>query len=141
MDSWALTQVFLDPGDIGSTADQVLWLSAVQQTNTVDGQVATPPVSLNVADEALLCAVLAQQPGPQLMVEVPAFMAGDAAHVGIGTDFDGGFGLQSSPKELDSIADLPKLLPFLSAKGYAQSQLEAIAHGNFLRVLQSALPH
>ncbi|HQK42882.1 MAG TPA: membrane dipeptidase [Anaerolineaceae bacterium] len=67
-------------------------------------------------------------------------MAGDAAHVGIGTDFDGGFGLQSSPKELDSIADLPKLLPFLSAKGYAQSQLEAIAHGNFLRVLQSALP-
>ncbi|NLT53262.1 MAG: RHS repeat-associated core domain-containing protein, partial [Actinomycetales bacterium] len=44
VDSWALTQVFLDPGDIGSTADQVLWLSAVQQTNTVDGQVATPPV-------------------------------------------------------------------------------------------------
>jgi len=44
-------------------------------------QVAMPPVSLNVADEALLCAVLAQQPGPQLMVEVPAFMAGDAKHL------------------------------------------------------------
>jgi len=39
-------------------------------------------------------------------------LAGDAAHVGIGTDFDGGFGLQSTPRELDSIADLPKLLPF-----------------------------
>ncbi|MDZ7590151.1 MAG: HDOD domain-containing protein [Rubrivivax sp.] len=44
-------------------------------------QVATPPVSLNVADESLLGAVLAQQPGPQLMVEVPAFMAGDATYL------------------------------------------------------------
>ncbi|NLT53970.1 MAG: RHS repeat-associated core domain-containing protein, partial [Actinomycetales bacterium] len=44
VDSWALTQLFLDPGDIGSTADQVLWLSAIRQTNTVDGAVATPPV-------------------------------------------------------------------------------------------------
>jgi membrane dipeptidase len=67
-------------------------------------------------------------------------IAGDADHVGIGTDFDGGFGLQSVPRELDSIADLPLLLPFLSAKGYAEPELEKIAHGNFLRVLQSALP-
>ncbi len=67
-------------------------------------------------------------------------IAGDAHHVGIGTDFDGGFGLQSSPRELDSIADLPLILPLLSAKGYSEAELEAIAHGNFLRVLQSALP-
>ena len=40
---------------------------------------ALPPISLNVADEALLRAVLAQQPGSQVMIEVPAFMAGDAA--------------------------------------------------------------
>ena len=67
-------------------------------------------------------------------------IAGDADHVGIGTDFDGGFGLQSSPIELDSIADLPLLLPLLSSRGYTELQLENIAHGNFLRVLQSALP-
>jgi EAL and modified HD-GYP domain-containing signal transduction protein len=41
---------------------------------------APPPVSLNVADEALLCGLLAQDPGSQLMVEVPAFMAGEALH-------------------------------------------------------------
>jgi membrane dipeptidase len=58
----------------------------------------------------------------------------------IGTDFDGGFGLQSQPEKLDSIADLPLILPLLSAKGYSEAELEAIAHGNFLRVLQSALP-
>ena len=67
-------------------------------------------------------------------------IAGDANHVGIGTDFDGGFGLQSSPKELDSIADLPLILPLLSARGYSDLEIESIAHGNFLRVLQSALP-
>ena len=67
-------------------------------------------------------------------------IAGDANHVGIGTDFDGGFGLQSSPKELDSIADLPLILPLLRARGYSDLEIESIAHGNFLRVLQSALP-
>jgi membrane dipeptidase len=67
-------------------------------------------------------------------------ITGDARHIGIGTDFDGGFGLQSSPKELDSVADLPLLLPFLGAKGYSEAAQEDIAHGNFLRVLQSALP-
>jgi len=38
-----------------------------------------PPMSLNVADESLLRAVLAQEPGSQMMIEVPAFMAGDPA--------------------------------------------------------------
>jgi EAL and modified HD-GYP domain-containing signal transduction protein len=37
------------------------------------------PVSLNLAGEALLRAVLAATPGSQRMVEVPAFMAGEAA--------------------------------------------------------------
>lgn len=37
------------------------------------------PVSLNVAGESLLLAVMAAQPGPHLMVEVPAFMGSDAA--------------------------------------------------------------
>ena len=37
------------------------------------------PVSLNVAGEALLAAVLARPPRPQLMLEVPAFLAADAA--------------------------------------------------------------
>ncbi len=39
-----------------------------------------PRVSLNLAGEALLQGVMAAAPGPQLMVEVPAFMAGDAAN-------------------------------------------------------------
>ncbi|MGB4595428.1 MAG: membrane dipeptidase [Anaerolineaceae bacterium] len=67
-------------------------------------------------------------------------MAGDARHVGIGTDFDGGFGVEDEPAEIDSIADLPKILPLLSDFGYQNLDLEAIASGNFLRVLELALP-
>ncbi len=40
-----------------------------------------PPVVLNLAGEQLLRAVLEAAPGPHLMIEVPAFMAGDPAHV------------------------------------------------------------
>ncbi|MCW5636887.1 MAG: HDOD domain-containing protein [Rubrivivax sp.] len=38
------------------------------------------PVSLNIASEGLLQAVLASRPGGQFLVEVPAFMAADPAH-------------------------------------------------------------
>ena len=67
-------------------------------------------------------------------------MAGDAAHAGIGTDFDGGFGVQAVPRELDTIADLPKINPLLAARGYSPADIAAIDSGNFVRVLESGLP-
>ncbi len=45
-------------------------------------------------------------------------IAGDTYHVGLGTDFDGGYGVESVPPEIDTIADLPKLGPKLAEKGY-----------------------
>src|SRR5438034_11824167 len=39
------------------------------------GSAALQPVSLNIAGEALLQAVMAAQPPPHLMLEVPAFIA------------------------------------------------------------------
>lgn len=67
-------------------------------------------------------------------------MAGDARHVGIGTDFDGGFGLQSVPPEIDTIADLQKLIPLLAERGYSQDDIAAILGENWLTVLQRTLP-
>jgi len=67
-------------------------------------------------------------------------MAGDALHVGLGTDFDGGFGLQSVPPELDTIADLHKLAPLLSEKGYTQADIAAIFGQNWIDRLQHILP-
>ena len=67
-------------------------------------------------------------------------MAGNARHVGIGTDFDGGFGLQSVPPELDTIADLHKLAPLLSEKGYTDADIAAIFGQNWIDRLQRILP-
>jgi len=67
-------------------------------------------------------------------------LAGDARHVGLGSDFDGSFGVQSVPLELNSIADLQKLVPFLQAKGYTSDDIQAILGGNWRRHLERTLP-
>ncbi|MEW5868020.1 MAG: membrane dipeptidase [Chloroflexota bacterium] len=67
-------------------------------------------------------------------------MAGDARHVGIGSDFDGGFGLQSVPHEIDTVADLQKLVPLLSEKGYTDTAITAILGSNWIDLLRKTLP-
>ena len=63
-------------------------------------------------------------------------LAGDARHVGIGSDLDGGFGTEQSP--LDRIADLQQLPALLRARGYGDADLAAILHGNFPALLRRA---
>ncbi len=67
-------------------------------------------------------------------------LAGSARHVGIGSDFDGGFGVEMVPYEIDTIADIPKLIPLLTKKGYNHEDIELIFHGNWLRILANNLP-
>jgi len=66
--------------------------------------------------------------------------AGDSLHAGIGSDFDGGFGLQSIPPELDSIADLPIIAKKLMERGYSVTDAENVLGGNWLRFLRRNLP-
>lgn len=65
-------------------------------------------------------------------------LAGDAWHVGIGSDLDGGFGREQSPADLDTIADLHRLVVLLGERGYSEADAAAILHGNWLRWLRSA---
>jgi membrane dipeptidase len=67
-------------------------------------------------------------------------LSGDASHVGIGTDFDGGFGLQSVPAEINSIADLQMLVPRLKKRGYTDIDIQAIMGTNWLAKLKESLP-
>ena len=67
-------------------------------------------------------------------------LAGDAHHAGIGTDFDGGFGVQSTPKEIDTIADLQKLVPLLLSRGYSKEDAAAILGLNWINILHRSLP-
>ena len=67
-------------------------------------------------------------------------IAGDTRHVGIGSDLDGGFGNEQTPRDLNTIADLQKLAGVLSHRGYSDADVDAIFHGNWLRFLHNALP-
>jgi membrane dipeptidase len=67
-------------------------------------------------------------------------LAGDSRHVGFGTDFDGGFGLQQVPAGIDTIADLHKLVPMLASQGYNEEDLNAIYGGNWIKLLRDCLP-
>jgi membrane dipeptidase len=69
-----------------------------------------------------------------------AQLVGHTHHLGIGTDFDGGFGLSRIPTGLDSVADLPRIGEHLSKRGYGDEQVEGILGGNWLRVLKATLP-
>lgn len=67
-------------------------------------------------------------------------LVGDAAHVALGSDFDGGFGSESAPAEIDTVADLPKVATALREHGFEPNHVEAIMGGNWMRWLRRLLP-
>lgn len=66
-------------------------------------------------------------------------ITGSAAFAGIGSDFDGGFGVESVPAGIDSVADLGVVADALRARGYDEGAITAILHGNWLRVMARVL--
>ena len=67
-------------------------------------------------------------------------VTGSADHVGIGTDFDGGFGAEAAPREINTARDLHKIGDEMLQRGYESHHVAQIMHGNWLRVLRAALP-
>lgn len=67
-------------------------------------------------------------------------LTGSSKYVGIGTDFDGGFGRLHVPTEIDTIADLQCIPSHLQDRGYTHSDISAIMSNNWLRKLEQALP-
>lgn len=65
-------------------------------------------------------------------------LAGNALHIGIGSDLDGAFGREQCPYDLVTIADLNKIPNLLSMRGYSNVDIENVMHGNWLRFLRKA---
>jgi len=65
-------------------------------------------------------------------------IAGNANHIGIGTDLDGGYGLEQSPSDLDTIADLQNLPNMLATRGFSPEDVAGVMNGNFVRFLNNA---
>jgi membrane dipeptidase len=67
-------------------------------------------------------------------------VTGSAAHVAIGSDYDGGFGAESVPEGIDTVADLILLGPALAERGYSAADIELVLSGNWLNLLRRSLP-
>ena len=67
-------------------------------------------------------------------------LAGNCRHAAIGTDLDGGYGIEQTPRDLDTVADVQKIPDLLRPKGYTEPDITAIMHGNWLRLLERGLP-
>lgn len=66
-------------------------------------------------------------------------VTGSARYVGLGTDADGGMGLEAAPLGLDSAADWGKIAALLRERGYAEADIAAILHDNWLRLMRTVL--
>lgn len=65
-------------------------------------------------------------------------LVGNADHVALGTDLDGGFGRDLAPTDLDTIADLQKFVGILRSRGYQEEDVRKIAHGNLIQFFRQA---
>ena len=66
-------------------------------------------------------------------------LVGNARHVGIGSDLDGAFGMEQTPQDVQSIADLQRLPSLMRERGYREDEIAGVLHGNFLEFLRRAL--
>lgn len=65
-------------------------------------------------------------------------LAGNAKHLCIGTDLDGGYGTEQTPMDLDSIADLQTLPGLLKSRGYSHEDIEGLMWKNAVDFLRRA---
>jgi membrane dipeptidase len=65
-------------------------------------------------------------------------IAGDCRHAGIGTDLDGGFGLEQCPCDIDTIADLQRLPDLLRQRGFDEEAVTGIMYGNWARFFRES---
>jgi membrane dipeptidase len=68
-------------------------------------------------------------------------LAGNSLHIGIGTDLDGAYGKEQCPYDIETITDIQTVPVILSKRGYHQTDIESIMHGNWLRLMRKALPN
>jgi membrane dipeptidase len=67
-------------------------------------------------------------------------LAGNSRHAAIGTDLDGGYGIEQTPNDLDTITDVQKIPDLLRRRGYGEEDIAAVMHGNWLGLLERGLP-
>ena len=66
-------------------------------------------------------------------------LAGNCDHIAIGSDLDGAYGREQSPRDIDTIADLQKLQGMLTVRGYSKEDIEKVFYRNWLGFMEKNL--
>lgn len=66
-------------------------------------------------------------------------LAGNANHVALGTDLDGGFGTEQCPSDIKTIADLKQIPDLMKERNYSNSDIQKVMSENWLRRLNETL--
>lgn len=74
------------------------------------------------------------------MEHVRELAKGSLRHVGLGTDLDGGYGCEQTPVGLDRYRDLQSIVRIMEQRGFSQTEIAEVFHGNWLRFFSDALP-
>jgi membrane dipeptidase len=67
-------------------------------------------------------------------------IAGTARHAALGTDLDGGFGYEQTPRDLKVYSDVQKLGEILAARGYSDEDVTRVFCGNWKDFFERNLP-
>lgn len=73
-------------------------------------------------------------------IDIIVQLAGNARHVGIGSDLDGGYGVEQTPSDFDRFRDLQRIADLLERRGYSAADIAGIMHGNWIRFFSEVLP-
>jgi membrane dipeptidase len=113
----------------------------IKQIAARDGVIGLVPYTLFLHQDIEYAKVKSNTPLMRYIeaIDTVCQITGNANHAGIGSDSDGGFGVERIPAEIDTIADFKLIPEALAQKGYSDTDIEKICHGNFMRVLENCL--
>lgn len=61
-------------------------------------------------------------------------LTGSTAHVGLGSDMDGGFGAERLPEGIDAPSGLRRIIDALSSRGWSDNDVHGFMYKNWLRI-------
>jgi membrane dipeptidase len=64
-------------------------------------------------------------------------IAQSRAHVGLGTDMDGGFAANRMPDGMNRPTDLQRLIDGLQTRGWSEPDIDGFMHANFVRIFST----
>jgi membrane dipeptidase len=73
-------------------------------------------------------------------IDIICQLAGNTRNVGIGSDLDGGYGVEQTPSDFNRFRDLQNMTTLLEKRGYSAADIAAIMHGNWIRFFLEVLP-